>query len=146
MDGDLEISVCSVIYNFNLLLFGISFNNNLSLINKYGDINDNKILLALCYVNQNHFKVLYENIDKIYNTNDYIINEKNILKNINKISDNKNLIFKYLDCKRNYSYEDIYNYLKSKYNNDDKIIYPYYINKINSKKKEKQQKTFLKNC
>ena len=61
--GDLEISICSIIYNFYLLLFGISFNDNLSLINKYGDIKDNKILLTLCYVNQSHFKVLYEKTD-----------------------------------------------------------------------------------
>ena len=83
-------------------------------------------------------KLIINNKTTIYN-----INAKDLLKNLNKISDNKNLIFRYVDSKRNYNYEDIYNYLKSKYNNKDKIKYPDYINKINSKKKEKIKKEIL---
>ena len=59
--GDLEISVIHIIYDCILYLFEINNNFELHLINIYGndDTND-KILLNLCFVNNNHYTVLHE--------------------------------------------------------------------------------------
>lgn len=66
------------------MVFEIDDNNKLELLNSYRNIHDNKLLLTLLYINQNHFQVIYE---KGHNTNsknnkiEYII-DKDKLHNI----------------------------------------------------------------
>ena len=58
--GELEISALSIIYNVNIILFRKNFNTEINIINKCGDFNDNdKLLFTICYINDNHFNVLY---------------------------------------------------------------------------------------
>ena len=82
--GNLEISACHLIFNSCILAFEIDNNNKLELLNSYENINYNKLLLTLLYINQNHFQVIYE---KGHNTNsknnkiEYII-DKDKLHNI----------------------------------------------------------------
>ena len=60
--GNLEISIIYKIYDYVMYVFVLTNNNiTLNLINIYGiDDNADKILLNLCYVNDNHYIVLYE--------------------------------------------------------------------------------------
>ena len=65
------------------MVFQKNDNNQIYLINKYGNFNDEtKILLTLCYIsNRNHFNVIYEK--QIENTSIYYNNVLDI-KNYSK--------------------------------------------------------------
>ena len=80
--GDLEISVIHIIYDCILYLFEINNNFELHLINIYGndDTND-KILLNLCFVNNNHYIVLYERNRKTNIKSNIKWNDINYLNN-----------------------------------------------------------------
>ena len=59
--GDLEISVINKIYEATLYIYELREDQNFYLLSKYGDINDGtKLFLNLCFVNNNHYNVLYE--------------------------------------------------------------------------------------
>jgi len=61
--GDIEISVVYIIYDCILFLFEIDNNFKIQLINIYGEDTDKKKkLLDLCFVNNNHYVVLYEKV------------------------------------------------------------------------------------
>ena len=63
--GDLEISALINVYNIIIFEFEIYNENKLILMNRYGDIeNNNKILLSLSYIFNNHFQVIYEKNEK----------------------------------------------------------------------------------
>ena len=54
--GDLEISALINVYDIIIFVFEINNENELILMNRYGNIeNNNKILLTLCYIDNNHF-------------------------------------------------------------------------------------------
>ena len=75
--GDLEMSVLPQIYDATILVFELTPNGYVKLIYSYGDIyNNSKIFLTLCFVNGNHFNVLYEKKN--------ILSENNMNKNIDK--------------------------------------------------------------
>ena len=58
--GELEIIAITIIYDMNILLFQLNENEEIELVNKYGNIDNNeKMLLILCYINNNHFNVFY---------------------------------------------------------------------------------------
>ena len=116
--GDLEISVVHLIYDCIVYIFELYFNNKIRLINIYGDINNtDKNIINLCFVNNNHYIVLYEanrtnNILSEINWNDvkYLrfknseyINKKNTLEN------DRNLFnkFTFANDTRNIKYIDI---------------------------------------
>lgn len=148
--GDLEISVVHLIYDCIVYIFELYFNNEIRLINIYGDINNtDKNIINLCFVNNNHYIVLYEanrtnNILSEINWNDvkYLrfknseyINKKNTLEN------DRNLFnkFTFANDTRNIKYIDIINYLiKSEKNLD--IRYPEYMYKIEPYKRRKNLK------
>jgi len=66
--GDLEISVIHKIFNAVLFLFEINYNNELILLQINGDINNNiSIILTLCFINNNHYNIIYENTKKLNN-------------------------------------------------------------------------------
>ena len=97
LDGRFEISVLHIIYYCILYLFEITNTFELILINAFGEDDSNdKILLNLCIVNNNHYIVLYEknrktniksqikwyNINYLkheYNKDNYNIKYKNIV-------------------------------------------------------------------
>ena len=59
--GDLEISVINKIYEATLYVYELRSDLNIYLLSKYGDINDdNKLFLNLCYIDNNHYNILYE--------------------------------------------------------------------------------------
>ena len=63
--GDLEISSLINVYNIIIFEFEIYNENKLVLMNRYGNIeSNNKILLTLCYIFNNHFQVIYEKNEK----------------------------------------------------------------------------------
>ena len=98
--GELEISALSIIYNVNIILFRKNFNNEIDIINKYGDFNDNdKLLFTLYYINDNHFNVLYKNdisVDNLFNN--IYLKEKNIITSTK--NNNNEIKFKYDDEKK----------------------------------------------
>ena len=68
MDGDLELSVIATIYNAVFLVFSQDNIGNILLLN--GDIDDlNKIFLNVCFVNGNHYNILYEIYKKDFKNN-----------------------------------------------------------------------------
>ena len=83
--GVLEMPVVNKIYEATLYVYELRSDINVYLLSKYGDINDDtKLLLNLCYVDNNHYNILYgkkwdnfknkktlkiEEIDKIKNDN-----------------------------------------------------------------------------
>ena len=59
--GYLEISVVNKIYETTLYIYELRDNQNFYLLSKYDDINDDtKLFLYLCFVNNNHYNILYE--------------------------------------------------------------------------------------
>ena len=59
--GDLEISIVNKIYEASLYVYELRNDLNLYLLSKYGDINDDKkLFLNICFVNNNHYNILYE--------------------------------------------------------------------------------------
>ena len=59
--GELEIIAISNIYDINIYAFQTNDSDEIYLINKYGNFeNQNKNLLTLCLVNNNHYMVVYE--------------------------------------------------------------------------------------
>ena len=90
--GDLELSILPYLYDAILFIFELSNNTDLILLNTYGFFNNNQnILLTICYINNNHFNVIYEK-------------NKEIEIPINKICHNKfqNLLDKYKKLKKRY--------------------------------------------
>ena len=66
--GELEIQSTSEIYDVTLIVFQLGNDNTLKIINIYGSLNDNnKNLLTLCYINYNHFNVVYNKNNNIPN-------------------------------------------------------------------------------
>ena len=54
--GDLEISACINIYNDVILVFELNDNNELTILDKYGDqISEDKILLTLFYIDEKNY-------------------------------------------------------------------------------------------
>ena len=59
--GDLEISIIPFLYDAILFVFELHNDTDLILLNIYGSINnENNILLTLCFINNNHFNIIYE--------------------------------------------------------------------------------------
>ena len=59
--GDLEISVVNKIYEATLYIYELRDDQNFYLLSKYVDINDDtKLFLNLCFVDNNHYNILYE--------------------------------------------------------------------------------------
>ena len=56
MDGDIEIAAVNIVYEETLFLFELNSNNKLTLLQTYGDINNN-YLLALCFINNDLSKL-----------------------------------------------------------------------------------------
>ena len=49
------------IYESTLYIYELRDDQNFYLLSKYGDINeDTKLFLNLCFVNNNHYNILYE--------------------------------------------------------------------------------------
>ena len=124
-------------------MFEINNEDKLILMNRYGDIkNNNKILLTLCYIDNNHFQMIYEKNEKNAYKNKYLGNEclidVKLTKNINFSEFN----IKYASTNKKYTYEDIQQYIISKKNND-KAIYPENITNIKDKKKENIKRQIL---
>ena len=146
--GDLEMSVLPQIYDATILVFELTPNGYVKLIYSYGDIyNNSKIFLTLCFVNGNHFNVLYEKKN--------ILSENNMNKNIDKKKlerDVKSNIIKKdkIEIKRIYAndnekskFEDIYAYLQAKsFNNEG--VYPEYIYRIEGYDTRKNKKKEFK--
>lgn len=89
MDEGLEISVIHKIFNAILFLFILNNNNELHLLQINININ-NCIILALCFLNNEHYNILYENVNNINNNKI----EKNIILNDNIINNVVNLNMK----------------------------------------------------
>ena len=117
--GDLELSVVSTLYDAVFYVFDLKDEDNLILLSQYGDINNiSKIFLNICYVNDNHYNILYEK-NRLDECN--LINNKNI---INSLTDtiNKNKSIKlnldidipYANDNRVIKYKEIVNYLNKK--------------------------------
>ena len=84
---DLELSVLNLIYGTTLLVYQKRNDGTLILLQTYGNINDpNKLFLNLCYVNNNHYLVLYE---KNNDNENIFANEK--FKKENKILEINNI-------------------------------------------------------
>ena len=55
------MSVVNKIYEVTLYVYELRSETNVYLFSKYGDINDDtKLFLNLCYVDNNHYNILYE--------------------------------------------------------------------------------------
>ena len=147
--GELEIIALSNIYNANIFVFKINNNNELCIINQYGNINiNNRILLTLCYINNNHFIVVYET-QKNCNTfnNNYYLNYSFITnKNQNNnISENINFQNANNDIKK-VKYEDIEKFVYIKKRKGE-LIYPNNIKNISNKKlKHNAKQNFKRSC
>ena len=72
--GDLEISVLHKIYNSILFLFELNYNNELHLLQINLD-NNNSIILTLCFINNNHYNIIYENINSSISPNINLTNK-----------------------------------------------------------------------
>ena len=75
MDGDLEIAAVNIVYEATLFLLELNSKSELSLLQAYGDIN-NIYLLTLCFVNDDHFNVVYEKNESNENNNNIILNDQ----------------------------------------------------------------------
>lgn len=98
--GELEIIAITIIYNVNILLFQINENEEIEFVNKYGNIDNNtKMLLTLCFINHNHFNVLYEKQPENRKNNDnfenYFLDKKSHKPNNNIKLEINMLDFKY---------------------------------------------------
>ena len=148
--GELEMSVIPFLYDAVLYVFELRANDQLILLSKNGDINNtNKLFLNLCYVNDNHFNILYENkhkdqgkkITKIINMDINAIIKKNMILN-----NNIKLELTYANGKKKIKYEDIMKFLESKEKTGEGI-YPDYINNIDNRKiKKNRKKDFKDSC
>jgi len=143
--GELEIQSISEIYDVTLIVFQLVDDNTLKIINIYGNLNDNnKNLLTLCYINDNHFNVVYNKNNNIPN----ICLDKSDIKiraskNIKNFKGNNILKLNYANNNRKIKYEDIYNYLNAKkYNLSN--LYPDYINEISPLQKRKSAKRYFR--
>ena len=145
--GDLEISVVNKIYEATLYIYELRDDQNFYLLSKYGDINDDtKLFLNLCFVDNNHYNILYEKKGVNLKINKKRIKEDDIDKIKNKtLKFEKDLEIKldYVKDKRTISYEDIVNFLKSK-EKTGHGIYPDYIYKISNKNRRKNKKNDFK--
>ena len=152
--GDMELSVIHIIYDCLLYIYEIEHNKILKLININGDKTDkSKFIINLCYINDNHFAVLYEktrtvNIKSILSYNDLTYVNKIIKNQREKINISKKSIinnnFIYANDDRKYKYNDIIKYLNFE-KNTNQLKYPAYIYKIdNRNKKKNQKKNFLR--
>ena len=143
--GDLEISVLHKIYNSVLFLFEMNYNNELHLLQINGD-NNNSIILTLCFINNNHYNIIYENINSSISQNINLTNKtlnelliNKIVNNNLKTLDKTNINIIYANDTRKIKYIDILNYLKSKkFKNHG--IYPSYIYDLDNKRFRKQKK------
>ena len=151
--GDIEISVIHIIYDCILYLFEIDNNFKIQLINIYGEDTDiNKKLLNLCFVNNNHFVVLYEKNRK---TN--ILSEINWFETSYLKNDNKNILLKtdinsiykknlqfntftYANDNGLFKYKEVINYILKKNAGERKDRYPQFIYKISPRTKRKNLK------
>ena len=138
---DLELSVLNLIYDTTLLVYQKRNDGTLILLQTYGNINDpNKLFLNLCYVNNNHYLVLYE---KNNDNENIFANEK--FKKENKKLDINNikkktmvkakklkLDIKYANDDKIIKYNDIIRYIKNK-NKNNRRIYPQEIYNISNK-------------
>ena len=135
--GEIEIIATMNCFDANIMVFQKNDNDEIYLLNKYGNFeNKEKILLTLCYVNDNHFNVIYEKQNVV---NDSYSNT--ILKDISNINMNNNdypqsgIKFKYAnDIDKTNKYDEIENFV---INNLTKgtFVYPEYINNISNKNK-----------
>ena len=145
--GDLEISVVNKIYEATLYIYELRDDQNFYLLSKYGDINDDtKLFLNLCFVDNNHYNILYEKKGVNLKINKKRIKEDDIDKIKNKtLKFEKDLEIKldYVKDKRTISYEDIVNFLKYK-EKTGHGIYPDYIYKIFNKNRRKNKKNDFK--
>ena len=101
-------------------------------MSKYGDINDDtKLFLNLCYVDNNHYNILYEKKgDKFNNKKTLKIEDIEKIKYDNiKFQKDLEIKLEYVKDKRTISYEDIAIYFISK-EKTGYGIYPNYIYKI----------------
>ena len=114
--GDLEISVIHKKYNAILFLLELNNNNELHLMQINGDIhNNNSILLTLCFINNNHYNIIYENVNNINNIykqdniilKDVIIND--VINANMKENSSFNLNITYANDYRKNKYIDIIN-------------------------------------
>ena len=146
--GELEIIAISNIYDINIYAFQTNDSDEIYLINKYGNFeNQNKNLLTLCFVNNNHYMVVYEkqNINNqlfennVLDNTDYI-NSQNIIKN-------ESLNFYYAnDINKTNKFIDIKNFIVNKIKNGIHI-YPDSILKIKNKNiKHNKKQNFKRVC
>ena len=145
--GDLEISVINKIYEATLYIYELREDQNFYLLSKYGDINDGtKLFLNLCFVNNNHYNVLYETKGGNLKINKRKLNEEYIeklkKKNLKFVKDLE-IQLEYVKDKRTITYEDILNFLKSKEKTGNGV-YPDYIYKITDKNRRKNKKKDFK--
>ena len=114
--GDLELSVINKIYDVNFYLFE-ERKGNINLLSNWGNIYDNsKIFINICFVENNHYNVLYEPKE-----NNNVIKKKldfkywkNIKNRTMKINKDLEIDLQYVNDNRTYKYKDIYNYIKLK--------------------------------
>ena len=111
--GDLEISVLHKIYNSVLFLFEMNYNNELHLLQINGD-NNNSIILTLCFINNNHYNIIYENINSSISQNINLTNKtlnelliNKIVNNNLKTLDKTNINIIYANDTRKIKYIDI---------------------------------------
>jgi hypothetical protein len=117
----------------------------LEIINKYGNFNyTERLLLTLCYINGNHFKVIYEKDTKLNNMyNNIFIKDGNINIKTEKVPNTLN--FNYVNNpKKINSYEEIKDFIiHQKYKGE--LKYPNCINNITNKKiKYNKKRNFKK--
>ena len=112
------------------------------LLANWGNIYDNsKIFINICFVDNNHFNVLYEKKEdklKINHTYNEDFWKKIKIKTMKKDKDLE-LDLQYVNDKRNIKYKDIYNYIKSK-DETGAGIYPQSIYDIKEKNRRKNKK------
>ena len=144
--GELEIITIAHIYDLNIMLFQKNEKDEIYLLNKYGNFNiKENLLLTLCYVNNNHFNILYEKQKDINNNFNNFLVEKESLEG--KLFSNKkqnNIAFKYAnDIDKVNKYEDIKNFVINKQTKGI-YVFPNYINNIINKTERHTKKTNFK--
>ena len=145
MDGDLELSVVNKIYDANFYLFE-ERKGNINLLSNWGNIYDNsKIFINICFVENNHYNVLYEPKE-----NNNVIKKKldvkywkNIKNRTMKINKDLEIDLQYVNDNRTYKYKDIYNYIKLK-EETGSGIYPAFIYDIEENNRRKNKKNDFK--
>lgn len=146
--GELEITAISIIYNINILVFKITDNDEIYLINKYGDFNNrNRILVALWFINNNHYIVVYEkqNINtEIFNNN---ISENKTNINLDISINSKELNFLYAnETNKTNKLGNIKNFIINRIKNGINI-YSEHINTIkNHKIRHNKKQNFKRVC